>query len=494
MKPSKPKINYEINAEELLQPNFIKKNVDKKAIKLNRVRPLTLINPNRFDVMAKLLYLDFSHNNTSDNFGKSLYLAHIKILNEYVEKESASNVIKIGSIDFTSSFDDIHQSIKENFKLTYAIPLGANNSICDGSHRLASALYWKKWVFTFPVKCKEYQYNYAYFKKNNFPEIYLDLMALKYADLKINSRLIILWPTADRKKHHQVEDILESHGQIVYKKKFYIKPSKAWRLVKEVYKHEKWLGDYKNGFIGAKNKALWCFEYDQSVVAYLYDSSSNLTKLKEKVRNLFDKGKNTIHITDKHKETMILSKLIFNKNSLHWLNNYREKSCSWFKELFKEYQASLYLNKKNIDNFCIDGSAVLSIYGLRDARDIDFIHLQQRKVNFKVPGIEDHSNDISQHSLSVNSLITDPRFHFYYDGIKVVSLDQLKKYKQARGEKKDKLDISIIESLDDDKVKNILGLCWEFLSKVSIKNSIFLLALKLRFFWYKYVVSKKYKR
>ena len=490
---SKSKVTYQLAAEEMLQPNFIKKNIDKKMVKLRRVNPLTLITANRFDVMAKLLYLDFFHNNVSDNFGRSMYLAHIKLINGYVEKGSANNAIKVGADDFISSFNSVHKSIKVNFKPTYAIPLAANKSISDGAHRLASALYWKKWVFTFLAKGKEYQFDYAFFVKNNFPEIYLDLMALKYADLKMDSRLIILWPTADRKKHREVEGILESHGQIAYKKIFYIKPSKAWRLVKEVYKHEKWLGSHQNGFIGAKNKALWCFENDQPVVAYLYDSEVNLIKLKDKVRRLFGMGKNTIHITDKHEETMMLSKLVFNKNSMHWLNHYREKNCSWFNVLFKEYQENLRQYKKNIDFFCIDGSSVMSIYGLRDVRDIDFIHLLQKNVDLKVPGIEDHNKDALSHGIPINSIIIDPRFHFYYEGMKSVSLEQLKKYKQSRSERKDRSDLSIIESLILNKEKTILALFWENFSKHSIKNLIFLLALKMRFVWYKFVVQK-YKK
>ena len=77
--------------------------------------------------------------------------------------------------------------------------------------------------------------------------------------------------------------------------------------------------------------------------------------------------------------------------------------------------------------------------------------------------------------------------------MKSVSLDQLKKYMQTRDERKDRSDILLIDSLAVDKEKKIINLLWENFSKESIKNFIFLLALKLRFFWFKRVV-KKYKK
>ncbi len=62
-------------------------------------------------------------------------------------------------------------------------------------------------------------------------------------------------------------------------------------------------------------------------------------------------------------------------------------------------------------------------------------------------GIDDHTSAAHWHNASADDIIFNPGNHFYYKGIKFVSLSLLRDMKLCRGEEKDLLDVKIIDSL-----------------------------------------------
>jgi len=180
---------------------------------------------------------------------------------------------------------------------------------------------------------------------------------------------------------------------------------------------------------------------------------------------------------------------MFNKNSIHWLNNYRLKKYNWFDELFLNYKKFLNHSRLNKKKFCIDGSSVLSIYGLREARDIDFIHTYKKNIHTKMLGVTDHNSASNYHVQDRFSLVNDPRYFFYYSGFKVISLEQLKQYKVNRNEKKDIIDLNLINSIvnKNNYKKNYLFHNFTF---NHLRNIVYLLLLKIRFYIYKFIIFK----
>ena len=90
----------------------------------------------RFDLMAKYLYLKY--NNT--NFYKELYHKHIITFNNCWEHPGTKNCIQ----DFFSEYDKLINNIEKNgYDQNFPIPIGTNNVIINGAHRLITSYYFK---------------------------------------------------------------------------------------------------------------------------------------------------------------------------------------------------------------------------------------------------------------------------------------------------------------------------------------------------------------
>ena len=93
------------------------------------------------------------------------------------------------------------------------------------------------------------------------------------------------------------------------------------------------------------------------------------------------------------------------------------------------------------DNTVITGSTILSLYGLRDCKDIDLIY-------YKDAPDDSHNQYLETHyKLTLDQIVNDPRYHLYYNGFKYVSLDVIKNMKKIRNESKDIVDVQLIEKI-----------------------------------------------
>nr|NGX47850.1 hypothetical protein [Chlamydiota bacterium] len=62
--------------------------------------------------------------------------------------------------------------------------------------------------------------------------------------------------------------------------------------------------------------------------------------------------------------------------------------------------------------------------------------------------IDSHNPHLHHHSVGLDEILYNPECHFYYEGIKFVAVDLVKKMKADRGSEKDIRDIKLIDSLD----------------------------------------------
>jgi hypothetical protein len=155
-------------------------------------------------------------------------------------------------------------------------------------------------------------------------------------------------------------------------------------------------------------------------------------------------GKHSIHINDTQEETWRIASSVFNENSIHFLNQKNNLNTPKFDQLYDDY-CLLIKNRSDCEDFCIDSSAVLSAYGLRDCRDLDFLHL--KNIGNLNNEIECH-NDWSHFYTTVkNEIIYNPINHFYFHGIKFASLEIIKNMKKRRNEEKDRKDVYLIGSM-----------------------------------------------
>ena len=253
------------------------------------------------------------------------------------------------------------------------------------------------------------------------------------------------------------EAILEENGKIVWTKNVHFKNDGPTNLMREIYTEEEWLGNYENKFKGARKKAELCSkkpkyfflgsEYPVRFFIVEFDSLDIATKTKEEIRNLFDLGNHSVHINDTHEETVRVANIAFNDNSIHFLNNSQIKNYSRFFRLLDQYKKWLAENALDQECFCIDASAVMAVYGIREARDVDFLHSGYDGITTDIEKVGSH-NDWSEHyPTSIDNLVFNPENYFYHQNLKFTTLDILSQMKENRNEKKDRVDVKLIRKL-----------------------------------------------
>ena len=155
--------------------------------------------------------------------------------------------------------------------------------------------------------------------------------------------------------------------------------------------------------------------------------------MKTKIRELFNVGNHSVHISDYHEDAIRIAKTVFNENSIHFLNTNKNVSYRNYRKLMNE--------AKPDDNTIVTGSSVLSLYGLRDCKDLDLIY-------YNNPPADSHNQYLETHyKLTLDDIVNNPLYHLYYQGFKYVSLNVIKNMKIIRNEPKDIRDIELINQI-----------------------------------------------
>src|SRR5207244_3796243 len=101
------------------------------------------------------------------------------------------------------------------------------------------------------------------------------------------------------------------------------------------------------------------------VVAFETDDLENVRRAKTAIRDLYKVENHSTHINDTHTETLRLARIFFNDNSIHFLNVGRPRYFPRFHKHFELYRQMLINDGHEGEHFCVDGSAVMALYGLR---------------------------------------------------------------------------------------------------------------------------------
>lgn len=417
---------------------------------------LSLITPRRFDAMAHYIYAKHWSLNIKSNWATELYSETLKVINNHYESYPEKYCFQ----DYVNSFHTLLQAMKAGSFDWESFPVTSDlfNDLGNGAHRVAAALVYKNQVHcvryadfrsmdlsAHQLKTREK------FVKGGLKEKYLDAMALEYCKLKPNCYIAIIFPAAQG-HDADTQKILESFCKIVYKKNVVLSQHGPFNFVRQLYEEASWLGNWDNHYAGAQTKAHACFPDGNAtkkpIQVYLLecDSLQKMTECKNEVRKIYGIGNHSIHTTDNHNESVQIARLLFNKNSIHHLNNAAACQLKNFDTYLNKYKKVLQARKVDNECFCIDGSAVLSAYGLRDCADLDYLHFGYDQM-FIDSLISSHNSSIVHHVLSKDDIIFNPENHFYYNNVKFASVHVVKAMKEKRNEKKDQEDVKLINSL-----------------------------------------------
>ena len=78
--------------------------LDQDSYEVSDENAIDMLCTERFDIIAKIIYIKYSNRNLKNNFSEILYLNHIKALNNFVEYDRSG---KIGKEEFVKTFDKL---------------------------------------------------------------------------------------------------------------------------------------------------------------------------------------------------------------------------------------------------------------------------------------------------------------------------------------------------------------------------------------------------
>lgn len=423
-----------------------------------------LFNPLRFDLLIKYLFAKSIANNEASAWIEELYIQHILYFNNFSEDNFPE---KKEGYDFVHAFKkliDLYKIDKLPVGLR-TIPIGEDNCPLDGAHRLAILAAKNKDVATVQLSKKfpltHYAFNYDFFVKKGMPEKYTDFIALEYCRLCPDSYMMCIFPSCFD-AWTEIDIMIKKNSSVYYEKEVSFSDVGKWNFIINLYRNEPWITNTES----VKWKMNECFKSGNSVKIYLLYSSKleKIKDLKQEIRDLSKIGNHSVHSTDHRDTTFELASMVFNKNTIDYINSYDYSiNLSNFIPQFKSYKK--YLENNNLDQnlFCIDGSAILSACNLRDCYDLDFLYYGDYKLLTQTPNkVDCHNHYFSEEmkydkifDISINDIITNPINYFYYEGYKVMHPSLIKKFKEYRNEKpKDTNDVYLINLFEEKIEKN----------------------------------------
>lgn len=435
--------------KNLINPQLIRINCipKEKNIYKKIIDPATLLTASRFDIVLKFIYAEHRENNICSTWHKKLYEAYLCAFNGCIESDNSH---KSRLENSTKNFDALLDSIKVNKFIPHpsSVLTGHNGVVIDGTHRVAACLLHHSQVTTLEFNIVSNNYNFDFFLKNGLEHGYSNAIALKYCQLNPRSYIATVFPSAVGKEQ-EIRNILKRHGEIFYICQVQLSHLGSINLIRQIYAKEHWVGSYANQFKGAQNKASECFRTKGPVRVYVITSThfEKVKTIKQEIRDLFGISNHSVHINDTHEEAIKLGQLLLNANSIHFLNNARLKTFPRFQTHFENYKKALKQQRVDGEYLCIDGSSVMAAYGIREARDFNYLHFNYDNLKFGYPPelIGSHHSEIPHHVTTRDDIIFNPNNHFYYDGIKFASLGIIRALKEKRHEPKDVIDLDLID-------------------------------------------------
>jgi hypothetical protein len=363
---------------------------------------------NRFDLAFKMAYLEELDKGIFEGFGKECYAKHIDAfsLGDFSEP---GNPNKNSLKKYLDVFEELNTDIKTNgFDIDKGkIPLATDGSILNGAHRTTIGLYHN---FSLPIKFTNkapQEFDYKYFKSRGLNEEYLDFGALKYLENSKDIYLAIIWPRANC----QFKDVEYLFNNVIYSKKVKLNYNGAHNLLVEAYEGEIWLGNKNKNYPGIKNKLIECFPNFNSFYVCLFheESVEKVLHVKNNIREKFKVGKHAVHITDNDNESYSLAKLLFNSNSIHYLNNARPNSFEI--SVFNEY-GNITTDCRDIELPILGPDFTLRLYGFNNLEVINDFDGKAFK-------------SFSVKSEMQNLKLFPPSYYFYHKGLKCIALQEV---------------------------------------------------------------------
>jgi len=282
---------------------------------------------------------------------------------------------------------------------------------------------------------------------------YADFGMLQWILHSNSAAPVLFWPEAvsdDDKMQVARGMVSQKCGKIIYEKTLVVNQHGLASLAFHAYGQHSWL----NAYVKQLHAAFPGDSKNKMAVLVMFvtpGTQGDLELCKTDIRTYFDLAhqKSSVHIPDYHNETVLMSEMILNPNSVMFMNHHQGESC---RRVAREIGRRLKLQEVNNDTYMlpqtmmIDSGAAMSFFGIRKTNDVDILF--HGPINHSILG-EHNGFHLSAHKFQSNrarsdyDLFLDPANFGYCHGMKFVSIQQLILYKRRRGVKnKDEIDVA----------------------------------------------------
>jgi hypothetical protein len=420
------------------------------SVDLLSVNASLLLVPDRFDIAIKALYGRLWQDKRAEAFRDYAYFENLlRITGPGNEIDELDGSGKSGIEQFRAAFHSLLINLKPGD--IPAVPIDTNWCAFDGAHRIASAIVMNREVQVARIDQNSKSRADASFLSGKAhghppcPTEILDEAAIEYCRIKDGLVLALIFPAvvSERFAIEQLKKI----GRTVYRKDIALSSEAGAALLRQAYLGHAWTeaGLDNPGFA---DKVKSCFPFGGTVRAILMDGCDprDIRPTKDCIRAHYGNGNHSIHLTDGDDEVLRLARVLFNKNSIDLLEAGVGQLPGFEHKLFA-YRDWLETNALDEEAFCIAGSAVLSLLGLRECRDLDFLFHGDPSMLPATPARIDCHNDLaSLYGRSIADMVGDPRLHCWYMGIKFCTPKVVLEMKEMRREIKDLSDAAMLRS------------------------------------------------
>jgi hypothetical protein len=448
----------------------------------------SLLNYNRWDIIIKYVYIKYfdlyckhypklSESDLSNELNtpelrwfRNLYMDHLRVLNGGYEVSAPYQEIEKKTLeDFLNSFHSLYFSIKnKGFDNSHPIPVGYNNTIINGAHRIAISC-----LFNLKIPIQKINTGYSTLKLppdsfNNRSNYNMPIsnqlnvisgLSIEQQEfilktyIQINSkhlRFLVIYNHNINQNHETYlkKYLKDNHYHIIHQKDIVLNIYGTFQFIKHLYFNEPKVN------VTLKTAHAYFAHYHNKIPkqfttrVYLIESNdfSSLSpsgaSSKIHLRHHYNSD-HSLHVTDNPDETIFMGNLIYHQTSIDYLNLLPLNHHPKIDELFITYMKIIKKYENNNSNsFTIVSSFLLGLLGIRIPSDLDFIY-DDNLINNQ--NLERFShNKYKEYYPKIFSLLYNPKYYFYYFSLKVTTLEELRKMKIIRKEDKDILDIQSI--------------------------------------------------
>lgn len=450
--------------DKLSKGSYLKYSLEDNCIQ-ETIDACRLLCTARFDFYGILIYIDQKVKGVKNlSWAKNIYKERTSAMTGHKMSEPGSGD-KNTFDDFISVLDKLIEDFQKGRfdKERTFIPVDKDYVPMDGAHRVVCAAYFGEKVNILRFPDREYQFKgYQYLKHELLPTSISDFMALESTRWYDDLYVFFLWPKA-----HQSEDVLKraqemlyDNTDVMYDVEYKLTYTAIRNLMIQIYGHMDWLGNIDNEFknVLVKVDEVWASNGKVQLIITRGKSCEFITKLKTEIREMFGIGLSSCHSSDNLRETRLALNALLNPLSRHFLERANPTTFKKSFKLVEQFKDIAKTHNLPLDNFILDSSIVLAIYGAREAKDLDFYCLPETNIDAyqDIADIEEHDESQKQYyKYPVVDYIISPEHYFVFNEVKFMSLQNLLKFKQTRyaqtNELKDAGDISLIKNYSEKK-------------------------------------------